>query len=150
MDKNQFSNKQIKVGGTTGVKIVSTKHKDDDYNVRSLSNKKASETGHVVIAELFPKDERLPRFEFRIGHDDGNKVDVDILFGDKNCNHLWKEKGYEGHHTKLTDDEKREYSVSIEIPGRKIFKGIVRVGLLTELNLHDKVTIGESVDVKII
>lgn len=153
MNKNKFSDKQIKVGGTTGVEPIFIEYKDNDYDLHVNSDSKAlkDKNGYLVIVRLFSSNNKLPRFIFRWDHN-ASAVDVDIFFGDKNCNHLWKEKGngYEGHWTKLTNDEKREYSVSIKIPERKIFEGIIRVGLLTELNLHDKVTIGESVDVKII
>ncbi len=149
MDKKQFSKKQIKVGGTTGVEPVSIKYKDKDYTLKTYPENKSSATGHVIIAELFSSDDKLEKFIFRWDHS-ASAMDIDIFLDGKDCKDLWKQKGYQGHWTKLTNDEKREYSVSIEIPGRKIFEGVIRVGLLTELNSHDDITIGESVDVKII
>ncbi|PIZ66273.1 hypothetical protein COU87_01110 [Candidatus Roizmanbacteria bacterium CG10_big_fil_rev_8_21_14_0_10_39_12] len=149
MDKKQFSNKQIKVGGTTGVEPVSIEYKDKDYILKTYSENKASVTGHVVIAELFSNNDKLPKFIFRWDHGAG-VVDVDIFIEGKDRKDLWTQKGYQGHWTKLTDDKNREYLVSIEIPERKIFKGIVRVGLLTELNLSDSIAMSENLDIKII
>lgn len=139
----------IKVGGTTGVEPISIVHKDDDYDLELCPNSKASETGHIVIAKLSPRDEKMPSFVFRWDHPNG-VMDIDIFLAGKSCKYLWKQSGYKGHWTRLTDDEKREYSVLIEIPKRKIFEGIIRVGLLTELNLHDTVSVSEKVDIKII
>lgn len=148
MNKNEFYNEQIKVGGTTDVEPISIKYKDKDYNFKTHPNNKASKTGHVVIAELIPNDEKLPRFIFRWDHGDGI-MDVDIFSGGKNHRVLWKQEGYCGHRTKLIDDERREYFVLIKIPERKIFEGVIKVGLLTELNLFDDISISESADIKV-
>lgn len=139
---------QIRVGGTTDVEPVSITYKDASYDLKLYPNNKASETGHVVIAKLSPENNALPSFIFRWDHPAG-VMDVDIFLGGKDCKNLWKQPGYKGHWTKLTDDKKREYSVLIEIPERKIFEGTVKVGLLTEINVYDTLNISESVNIKI-
>ena len=64
MGKNKFSEKQIRVGGTTGVEPISIKYKDSDYTLSMNSDKKAlkDKNGYLVIAELFSSDKKLPRF----------------------------------------------------------------------------------------
>jgi hypothetical protein len=148
MDKKIFSERQIKVGGTTGVEPISIVYKNDNYDLELYSNSKASETGHVVIAKLFSKDEKLPSFIFRWDHG-SEVVDIDIFLAGKSRKDLWEQSGYGGHWTKLTNDEKQEYSFLIKIPECKIFEGTIRVGLLTELNLHDTINVSESIDIKV-
>src|SRR3989338_4891626 len=61
MGKNKFSEKQIRVGGTTGVEPISIKYKDSDYTLSMNSDKKAlkDKNGYLVIAELFSSDKKL-------------------------------------------------------------------------------------------
>lgn len=148
MDSKKFAEKQIRVGGTTGVEPISIKYIDKNYELKTYSKNITSKTGHLKIAELFSSDGKLPKFEFRWDH---NKSIMDIDMFPKENEKLWeKEKdGYKGHHLELTDDEKREYSVRIEIPKRKIFVGIIMVGLLVDLNSYDNLLISEDIKIKI-
>lgn len=150
MNSKKFSEKQIKVGGTTGVKAVSKEYQDSAYNWVLNSDKKAIEdkNGYLLIAELFSNDENLPRFKFRWDHK-ASTMDVDIFLNGEDHKDLWKQNGYCGHWTELADDEKREYSVRIEIPERKIFVGVIMVGLLVNLKLHDNLLISEDIKIKI-
>lgn len=150
MDSTKFAEKQIRVGGTTGVEPVLIEYQNDDYNWIFNSDKKAIEdkNGYLLIAELFSNDDKLPRFKFRWDHK-ASTMDVDIFLNGKDCKDLWKQNGYCGHWTELTDDEKREYSVSLEIPERKIFVGTIMVGLLVDLNLHDNLSIREDIKIEI-
>jgi len=109
-----------------------------------------AETGHLVFAELKPNSLQLPIFLFRWDHGN-NVVDVDIFQNDKPCNDLWDTKGYTGHRAEKIDEGKREYSFLIEIPGRKIFEGAIRVGLSFGLSVEPAsfIMTGGSADVKV-
>ena len=99
-------------------------YQDGDYDWILNSDKKAikDKNDYLIIAELFSSDDKLPRFKFRWDHKE-SAMDIDIFLDGESRKDLWKQNGYRGHWTKLTDDEKREYSVSLEIPGRKILRG---------------------------
>ena len=157
MDSKKFSEKQIRAGGTTGVELVSIEYKDKDYVLKTYSENKARQTGDLLIAELFSSDGKLPNFKFRWDHNK-SVIDIDMFPKEGRDNkegidiiNLWKKEkgGYKGHHPELIDREIGEYSVLIEIPWRKIFKGIIMVGILIDLNFQDNLSMSEYVNVKI-
>lgn len=150
MEENKFSKKSTKIIGSRVVEIPADSYVDPDYEFNTYPNTGTSKTGHLVFAELKPNSLQLPIFLFRWDHGN-NVVDVDIFQNDKPCNDLWDTKGYTGHRAEKIDEGKREYSFLIEIPGRKIFEGAIRVGLSFGLSVEPAsfIMTGGSADVKV-
>ena len=149
MDANTFDKKPLKIIGSTGIEHPIECYVDPNYEFITYPNTNGSKTGHVVFAELKPHDGLLPVFKFRWDHGD-KVVDVDIFQKNGSRNDLWNIEDYRGHHADQINEVKYEYSFLIEIPGRKIFEGSIKVGLLIGLNLHDNLRISEKADIKII
>ena len=148
MDPEKFKNKKSKIAGTTRVDILKTEYLDENYRVKLLPNTPASESGLVKVAELISDIPQMPMFILRWDEGD-NTLDVDIYKNRKICRDpewICEISRYKGHHAIRLDGDKRLFKIDISIPGRKIFKGVLNIGLLIEehveckMHLHFEVT----------
>ena len=134
MDPVKFKDKNPKVSGTTEVAIFKIKYKDPNYKIKLLPYKFATGTALVKVAKLIPDVPKKPTFVFR-WDEKANALDVDMYKEGKKCKSTaWthQRNGYKGHHTTRVYGYKRLFKAEINIPERKIFKGIINVGLFIE------------------
>jgi len=138
MDKNRVK----KDGRVWELKEVNIKiaYLNPNYTINPHSHNKLSEHGLLTIAELIPNNLALPKFVFR--WDDKNEaMDVDLYVDREINNDLWKDKRYEGHHTKrLTSEKGRIYEVKIKSPLGRIFEGLMRVPVIMALDWEETIT----------
>src|SRR3989338_6259511 len=124
MDPKKFYSQKIKIGGTAKVEPVITPYLAPQYALKLNSDAKGSRSGHVKVAELIGKNSNYPSFIFRWDLGAG-ALDIDIFIAGNYQNDLWRQPGYQGHWTQVHNKLKGEYKVKVEIPGRKIFEGII-------------------------
>ena len=132
MDPDKFKNKKSKVAGTTRADILKKEYLDKNYRIKLLPNTPAGESGLVKAAELTPDTPRLPMFIFR-WDENGNTLDIDMYKNGKICRDfewIYGANGYKGHHAVKLDGDERLFEIDISTPRRKIFKGVLNVGLL--------------------
>ena len=146
MDPNKFLRKEKKVVGTTKVKVVETDYIDRNYKIKVFSNHSTTKTGLVEVIQLFPKSPHLPHFIFR-WDERSEELDIDIYRNKRICNELWNKEGYSGHHTQKVVEKGRAFKVNISIPGKKVFKGKVNIGLFIRLNLKDSIVSTENISI---
>lgn len=134
MDPKVFASQPKRIGGSGKVNILNTQHLDPEYEALCRSDWEATATGWVKLIDITPKKEKtLPSFVLR--WDSNSKtVDVDIHVDGKNRKDLWDNLGYSGHHPTRINGPWRKFEVDIKIPERNIFRGIVNIGLLIEVN----------------
>jgi hypothetical protein len=132
MKPDRFLNKEKKVGGTTSVEILENHYIHPDYISKPCCYEKATDTGLVKIGELVPKQQSFPRFIFR-WDERKETLDVDIYVEGKLTNALWDQPGYKGHHPPKKNGSSGRYVLDIWIPLKRIFKGIIDIGLAFEL-----------------
>ncbi len=144
MDRNQFRDKERKVGGSTSVKIYKN-YLSSEYEVKMYCEQEASDTGLVKFCELIPRHLHLPKFIFR-WDERGEALDVDIHINGKPAKKLWNESGYSGHHPQKIEDKgyNRGYNIDIKIPGRQIFLGVIDIGLSFELKIKDSIFLSDQ------
>lgn len=146
MDPKKFQEKTKKVAGTTKVDIISRDFLDPDYEVEVLSNQSSTPTGLLEIARLKPKKSNLPTFIFR-WDENGDQLDVDIIYKNRKDKKLWKELGYKGHHTRKISGKGKVFEADIKSPVKNIFKGRIDVGLFIQIAIKDSGKGTESIKV---
>lgn len=95
-----------------------------DYTLHAPNESRIGDNGLLVIFELVPIDEKLPRFRARW---DQNKevVDIDILnvgraiFDD----FRGERNGYSGHHPSRISTDERRFEIKIAIPEIEVCSG---------------------------
>ena len=137
MERSRFLAKGIRVGGTTKVEPAKINYLNGKYALELFPNTPATETGFVKVMELIPKISRVPNFILR-WDEKADTLDVDIYKNGKLCNELWGTVGYNGHHTQRIKN--RIFWVNITIPNKKIFEGIINIGLLIQAKFSIKLT----------
>lgn len=131
MDPKVFASQPKRIGGSGKVDILNTQHLDPEYKTICRSDLKATQTGLVTLIDIIPQKETLPSFILR-WDSNSNTVDADIYLNDENRKDLWSQYGYNGHHSTQIKGPWRKFEIDITIPERKIFAGIVNIGLLIE------------------
>jgi hypothetical protein len=137
MDPSIFRAKGVKIGGTTKVEAIKLAHLDKKYKFKLFPNTPATESGLVKVMELIPESSEMPNFILR-WDEKSDTLDVDIYKNGKLCNELWGIEEYNGHHTQKIGN--RRFGVKITIPNKKIFEGIIDVGLLIQAKISIKLT----------
>jgi len=133
MDPKAFASQPKRVGGSGKVSVLNSQYLDPEYEIVCRSDWKATPTGLVALIDITPKRKTLPSFILR-WDSNFNTVDVDIRVDGKNRKDLWDDPRYVGHHTTRIEGPLRRFEVDIKIPGRDVFRGIVNIGLLIEVN----------------
>ena len=134
MDPKVFASQPRRIGGSGKVDILNPQYLDPEYETIGLSDWKATSTGLVTLINITPKKEKnLPSFVLR-WDTHSNTADVDIYVDGKNRKDLWDKPGYSGHHSTRIKGPWRKFEVNIKMLERNIFRGIVNIGLLIEVN----------------
>jgi len=134
MDPEVFTSQPRRVGGSGKVNILNSQYLDPEYEAICRSDWKATPTGLVTLIDITPKNKKtLPSFVLRWDAN-SNTVDVDIYVDGKNRKDFWNKPGYSGHYSTRIKGPWRKFEINISIPERNIFRGIVNIGLLIEVN----------------
>jgi len=120
-----------------------------DYNLELYQTNEISAEGLLLVGKLKPRISSLPEFWLR-WDEKREELDVD-MHGDIEHREDWinSRNGYKGHHTEKMTSGGRDFKVSIKIPNVNVFQGILSFNLERDLELKEKVNIGESVIIKI-
>ena len=132
MDKRKVK-KDGRVFALKDIKIIKGIYRDPDYRLELYHNNRATETMHLIIGKLIPKNKSLPYFVFRW---DENQDQCDVDIGNVNVEIKKKFKarksGYSGHHPRRFIDKGRCLDVDINLPNKKIFQGFIKVPVIRE------------------
>jgi hypothetical protein len=127
MDNERFAKREFIVADVCGIE-VSTEFLHPDYILSGIKpDAKVGGTGRLELFRLDAIAKGLPSFLIRIGHDDHEAVDIDLIGGEPERAAFVKGKpGYVGHHTLNLNTNPRSYKLEVEIPlvGR-VFSGTV-------------------------
>ncbi len=114
-------------------RVVNIRHSlnsHPDYSLHTSDVSAISDNGLLIIFDLIPVNEQLPRFR---GRWDQNKevMDIDILNVDEvTYNDFRSERnGYSGHHPPRASVEERRFEINITIPGQNICSGWVSLNI---------------------
>jgi hypothetical protein len=118
MDKQQFDRKGSIVVSASGM-VLETEFLNADYQPPQVNpEKRAGETGLLELFRIMPCQPGFPTFVGRIGHDDQDAVDVDLIGNaQESCAFGSQALGYVGHNTRELKTDPRSYSVTITAPG---------------------------------
>ena len=134
MKPEEVAIKDGKAFKTTEVKVIE-KWIHPKYKMIKYRENRITDTGLLLVAELRPMEENLPRFLFR-WDEKAESLDVDITDVSEEIKRKFKRgrEGYEGHHPKRAPDEKEIiFEVCIRTPQGKVFEGKISFGLFREL-----------------
>lgn len=134
MKPEEVAIKDGKAFKTTEVKVIE-KWIHPKYEMIKYRENRITDTGLLLVAELRPMEENLPRFLFR-WDEKAESLDVDITDVSEEIKRKFKRgrEGYEGHHPKRVPDEKEIiFEVCIRTPQGKVFEGKISFGLFREL-----------------
>lgn len=134
MKPEEVAIKDGKAFKTTEVKVIEN-WRHPKYEMIKYRENRITDTGLLLVAELRPMEENLPRFLFR-WDEKAESLDVDITDVSEEIKRKFKRgrEGYEGHHPKRVPDEKEIiFEVCIRTPQGKVFEGKISFGLHREL-----------------
>jgi len=134
MKPEEVAIKDGKAFKTTEVKVIE-KWIHPKYKMIKYKENRITDTGLLLVAELRPMEENLPRFLFR-WDEKAESLDVDITDVSEEIKRKFKRgrEGYEGHHPKRVPDEKEIiFEACIRTPQGKVFEGKISFGLHREL-----------------
>lgn len=156
MDKERFANKGFIVAGASGIEVA-TEFLNPNYILSEVKPDATSgDTGRLQLFRIDPVPAGLPAFLVRIGHDNHEAVDVDLIGGKaERVAFSSQASGYVGHKTQSLKTDPRSYKLNIEVPsvghvfsGTLTMKGLgLGVRLVAELRMEavmDAVVIGKS------
>jgi len=117
MDKERFAKKEFIVAGVSGIE-VETEFLNPNYKLSEVEpDATTGDTGCLQLFRIDPVLAGLPAFLVRIGHDNHEAVDVDLI-GDEAERIAFARQapGYVGHKTQDPKTDPRSYNLNIEVP----------------------------------
>jgi hypothetical protein len=128
MDKDNFEKRGSVVLRASGVELYTDFLSPDYQRPQVNSEANAGEREHLELFRIVPGCPGLPTFVGRIGHDDQDAVDVDLI-GKEGEGSAFRSQapGYVGHRTENLNTDPRSYKVRISTPEA----GLVFIGTLT-------------------
>jgi len=129
MNSQDFEKKQFIVANALGIEIT-TDFLSPDYALSEIKQDATTEkTGRLQLFRIEPTCARRPAFMVRIGHDDHQAVDIDLI-GDKadRVAFATEAPGYVGHKTDDLATNPRSYHLEIKVPSvGHVFSGTVSI-----------------------
>lgn len=129
MNRDKFLAKSGRIKGTTKVEPVKIDYLNEKYELKLLHDTPTTATGLVKVMELISKFPEMPSFILRWDEKDA-RIDVDRYKNGKICK--WPGGYDESHHSVRMADRIFEVNIIDPDTNRKIFKGILNIGLLIE------------------
>jgi hypothetical protein len=129
MDKERFAEKKFIVAGASGIEVA-TDFLNPDYNLSQIKpDATTGDTGHLWLFRIDPIPTGLPAFLVRIGHDDHEAIDVDLI-GDEAERVAFSTQapGYVGHKTQSLKTDPRSYKLDIAARSvGRVFSGTLTI-----------------------
>lgn len=153
MDKDKFAKRGFIVAGVSGVEVETEFLNPDDSLSEIKPDAAVGNTGRLELFRIIPVRVGLPEFLVRIGHDNHEAVDVDLI-GDSDGRSAFalQSFGYIGHKTQDLKTDPRSYRVNIEVPSvGRIFSGILTMkGLGLGVRIFENFHMNDKVDALVI
>src|SRR5438876_3885029 len=136
MDKERFAKKEFIVASASGLEVA-IDFLNPDYCLSQIKpDATTGDTGHLQLFRIDPIPAGPPAFLVRIGHDDHEAVDVDLI-GDETERIAFSTQapGYFGHKTQSLKTDPRSYKLDIAVPSvGRVFSGALTDRKSTRLN----------------
>ena len=144
MDSQKRAALEVKIDEAHHIDLT-TESIDPMFVAEVYESNPTTTTGLTALFRVLSKEKSLPSFVIR-WDDRDQTVDVDPERFDAIPKSLWKEErnGYSGHHAKKVSASPRVNQVELHIPGRLIFKGLLRFNIGIGVQLHDSVALSDS------
>ncbi len=148
MDPKRYEALKTRVEGACGISLTTT-HIDTRYLLQSSRNVDTTASAHIVLFSLIPNAPGMPLFRGR-WDDRASAVDVDLV-GSLRQRLAFKRGlfGYSGHHTTQIATSPRRCSISIYIPGTRIFQGEIELGTKIGVRLEGVLALNDNVAVSV-
>jgi hypothetical protein len=152
MDEQRLDRRKFIVKGASGVHVISEYLNKHSCLSEISENAKTGKKGLLQLFRIDPISGKPPAFLVRIGHDDHEAVDVDLL-GNKLERLAFRTQapGYEGHKSQALGTNPRSYRLTIKVPSvGRVFSGTVTMtgvdlGLRLEARMSMNATLTTNV-----
>jgi hypothetical protein len=153
VDKENFAKKGFIVAGASGIE-VETEFLNPKYKPLEVKpDATTGDTGRLQLFRIDPIPSGLPAFLVRIGHDNHEAVDVDLI-GDEAERVAFASQapGYVGHKTRNLKTDPSSYNLNIEVPSvGRVFSGTLTMkGLGLGVRLVDELRMEAVMDAVVI
>jgi hypothetical protein len=125
MDKERFANKSLIIAGAGGIEVA-VEFLNADYRLSEVKpHATTGDTGRLQLFRIDPVSAGFPSFLVRIGHDNHEAVDVDLVGGEaERIAFSSQAPGYVGHKTEPLNTDPRSYKLHIVVPSvGRVFSG---------------------------
>lgn len=150
MDRGKAQKKDGKVFSLKEPELISGYWLNPEYKIELYAHNRLGDTGRLEVGRLIPCRAGLPEFVFR-WDERQDLFDVEIKNADRETEKKFKSDkgGYKGHHPQRAPQQSgRVLSVDIELPGIKVFQGLIKVPVIREevldITMHAEVDIIEK------
>jgi hypothetical protein len=132
MDKERFAKKGFIVAGASGIEVEIEFLNPDFKPPEFKPDATTGDTGRLQLFRIGSDRAGLPAFVVRIGHDNHEAVDVDLI-GDEveRIAFATQAPGYVGHKTQSLNTDPRSYKLNIDVPSvGRVFSGTLTMKTL--------------------
>jgi hypothetical protein len=149
MDKERFAQKGFIVAGASGIE-VETEFLNPHYKLSEIRpDAITGPTGHLQLFRIEPGPSSLPAFLVRIGHDDPEAVDVDLIDDEAEREAFARQApGYVGHRAQSLNTDPRSFKLNIQVPSAgHVFSGTLTMkGLGLGVRVFDQIHMDAKFD----
>jgi hypothetical protein len=150
MDPKKVQEKDGKARNVMIVNVEKISYLNKNYELVICEGENIGDTGLLIIFRIRAKHESLPDFLGRWDEKD-NRLDIDICKVDKDEKKRF-ERGigeYSGHHPEVICETDRKFNINIIARNINIFEGILSFGLYRQLDIHDSLSLIDTIGNKV-